>query len=267
MLGLLLSLVLINDIGFTEQENNASEIITSKRNFRAANKIHMKYVDDLTIAEAVKLKKSVNFTPVTDRPQPDSYHARTGHSLKPELSSVFKQIKEVEQYSVKNEMKINQKKTKFLLFNNSKIIDFMPKFTLGNEEINLVEELKVLGVVLSSDLKWNSHTDHIITSAFKKIWMLRRLKSLGTALPELKDIYIQHVRSILEFAVPVWHSGLTQCNRSDIERVQKSAMHIILGDSYTTYENALRTMDLETLESRRSRLCSKFAIKSLNETP
>ena len=150
-----------------------------------------------------------------------------------------------------------------MLFNNSKIIAIMPKFTLGNEEINLVEELKVLGVVLSSDLKWNSHTDHIITSAFKKVWMLRRLKSLGTALPELKDIYIQHVRSILEFAVPVWHSGLTQCNRSDIERVQKSAMHIILGDSYTTYENALRTMDLETLESRRSRLCSKFAIKSL----
>ena len=263
LLGLLLFLVLINDIGFEDQENNVAEIITSKRNFRAANRIHMKYVDDLTVAEAIKLKNSVNFTPVTHRPQPDNYHARTGHSLKPELSHVFKQIKEVENYAVTNEMKINDKKTKFMLFNNSKVIDLMPRFNLGNQEINLVEEMKVLGVVLTSDLKWNSHTNHIVTSAFRKVWMLRRLKALGTALPELKDIYIQHVRSILEFAVPVWHSGLTQCNRSDIERVQRAALHVILGDSYTTYENALTVMSLETLESRRSKLCNKFAIKSV----
>ena len=83
-------------------------------------------------------------------------------------------------------MKINDKKTKFMLFNNSKVIDFIPRFTLGNQETNIVEEMKVLGVMLTSDLKWNSHTNHIITKAFKKVWMLRRLKTLGTALPELR---------------------------------------------------------------------------------
>ena len=66
--------------------------------------------------------------------------------------------------------------------------------------------------------------------------------------------------------MPVWHSGLTQCNRYDIERVQRAAMHIILGDSYCTYENALRVMGLETLESRRNKLCTKFAIKSVKHT-
>ena len=83
-------------------------------------------------------------------------------------------------------MKINDKKTKFMLFNNSKVIDFMPRFNLGNQEINLVDEMKVLGVVLTSDLKWNSHTNHVITTAVKKVWMLRRLNALGTALPDLK---------------------------------------------------------------------------------
>ena len=90
LLGLLLFLVLINDAGFDNQMNNAGEIITSKRNFKAANRIHLKYVDDMTLGEAIKLKD--NLVTVPDRPQPDSYHARTGHALPLEKSEVFKQL-------------------------------------------------------------------------------------------------------------------------------------------------------------------------------
>ena len=136
----------------------------------------------------------------------------------------------VEQYAVDNEMKVNTRKNKLMVFNNSRIFDFMPSFHLANEEIQLIEEMKILGVVLSSDLKWNANTNHIVTNAFKRVWMLRRLKTLGTALPELKDVYNKQVRSVLELAVPVWHSSLTQGNVSDIERVQKAALHVMLGD-------------------------------------
>ena len=59
LLGLLLFLGLINDAGFDNQCNNAGEIITSKKNFKAANQIHLKYVDDMTIAEAIKLKDNL----------------------------------------------------------------------------------------------------------------------------------------------------------------------------------------------------------------
>ena len=98
----------------------------------------------------------------------------------------------------------------------------------------MVEEMKILGVVLSSDLKWNANTQNIVTNAFKRVWMLRRLKVLGKAVPELKDLYIKQIRSVLELAVPVWHSSLTQSNISDIERVQKTSLHIILGDEYVS---------------------------------
>ena len=169
----------------------------------------------------------------------------------------------VEQYAADNEMKVNTRKTKFMVFNNSRIFDFMPSFHLANEEIQLIEEMKILGVVLSSDLKWNANTHHIVTNAFKRVWILRRLKSLGTALPELKDVYIKQIRSVLELAVPVWHSSLTQGNISDIERVQKAALHVMLGDSYICYKNALYITSLETLDARRNRLCSKFATKAV----
>jgi len=168
----------------------------------------------------------------------------------------------VKVYAADNEMKINNKKTKFMLFNNSKLIDFMPSFLLNDVEIKLVEEMKVLGIVLSSDMKWDANTNQIIATAYKRLWILKRLKSLGTGLAELTDVYKQQIRSVLEFAVPVWHSGLTQCNRYDIERVQKSALHILLGESYDTYSNAIKAIGLESLEARRGKLCLKFAMKS-----
>ena len=40
LLGLLLFIVLINDVGFNGQMNNTGDLITSKRNLKAANMIH-----------------------------------------------------------------------------------------------------------------------------------------------------------------------------------------------------------------------------------
>ena len=55
------------------------------------------------------------------------------------------------------------------------------------------------------------------------MWTIRRLKKLGADEETLLDVYSKEVRSILEFAVPVWHSSISQKNSHDIERVQKIA--------------------------------------------
>ena len=61
----------------------------------------------------------------------------------------------------------------------------------------------------------------------------------------------------------VWHSSLTQENCSNIERVQKTALRIILQREYSTYESALEENDLDTLNVRREKLCLNFAKKCL----
>ena len=81
----------------------------------------------MTIAEAIKLKEKLISVPMSDRPLPDSYHARTGHALPEDESEVFKQLKETERYAKENNMKVNYKKTKVILFNNCKKWDFMPE--------------------------------------------------------------------------------------------------------------------------------------------
>ena len=262
MLGLLLCIVLINDIGYSDQQNNVGEMITCRRNLRAANQLHLQFVDDLTMVESLILKESVKSVPITDRPQPDPYHARTGHILMPNKSKVYSQILEVNEYAKTNEMKLNLEKTKFMIFNSCSSIDFMPTFSIGGTEINLVEEMKLLGLIITSDLKFSKNTDYIVKKAFKRIWMLKRLKNLGAANDQLIDVYLKQIRSVLELAVPAWHPSLTLSDTSSIERVQKAALQVVLGPQYTSYRSALEYTGLLTLEERRENLCKRFAVKA-----
>ena len=93
--------------------------------------------------------------------------------------------------------------------------------------------------------------------------MLRRLKGLGANQSELLDVFNKQVRSVLELAVPAWNPGLTIEEEKQIERVQKTAFRIILGVDYITYEEALETLECETLKERRQKISLKFAKRAL----
>ena len=163
-------------------------------------------------------------------------------------------------------MRINYKKTKLMVFNPGVARNFLPEFVLDGHHLDLVEETRLLGVVLRSDLSWSSNTDSIVQRCNSKLWFLRRLKKLGADMEDLIDLYHKHVRSILEYAAPVWHSSLTGEDRLKLERVQKTAFHVILGDQYRSYNSALKITGSKTLFDRRRKLCLKFAKKSLKNS-
>jgi hypothetical protein len=261
ILGLFLFLVQINGAGFEETNREIGLKITRAINKRKGiDTNHWKYVDDLTLAEAIDLKKSLEIK--KDLVKPLTYHNRTEHILPQDESKLYRQLTELITYSEENDMKINKEKTKFMLFNTANKRDFTPKFEIDGKEIETVDQLKLLGVHITSDLRWNANTQYITKRGYSKLWILRRLKINGASESELKTIYCQHVRSILEYASVVWHSGLTLENKANIERVQKCALSIILGKDYISYENAMSILDLESLSRRREKLSIKFAKKS-----
>ena len=51
-------------------------------------------------------------------------------------------------------------------------------------------------------------------------------------------------------------------NKSDLERVQKTALKIILDSKYKSYKQALNYLELDSLNDRREALCLSFARKS-----
>ena len=216
-------------------------------------------MDDLSLAEAINLPEKLEVAP--NRQQPDNFHARTGHTMPNAKSQVFKQLLKIEEYAENNDMKVNLKKTKLVVFNPCKTVDFIPEFTVQGQMLEVVEKFKILGLIISSDLSWQANTEYIVQKANKRLWMIRRLKSLGASNEDLLEIYRTQVRSVLELAVPAWQGNISQSDKANIERVQKSLCHIILGDEYSSYMNALELLSLETLDNRRNKLCLKFAKK------
>ena len=268
ILGMFLFIILINLAGFAEQNIHLGKMITKAVNKRnEMPEKHWKYVDDLTVAEALNLKQKLKNDPEKTWEEPINYHSRTKQILPSHESKVQEQLNKLHEYAIENEMKINIDKSKVMLFNTSKTRDFSPELKLDNDTLDVVEEMKLLGVKITSDLKWHSNTAYITQKAYSRLWLMRRLKLLGANQNELIDVYCKQVRSVLEFGAVVWHPSLTQINTSDIERVQKSALAIILGKDYVNYENSLLIVGLEKLSKRRESLCLNFARNSAKSHP
>ena len=111
-------------------------------------------------------------------------------------------------------------------------------------------------------MKWSSNSENMVIRANKKLWIIRRLKNMGAKDTDLVEMYTKQIRCLLELAAPAWHGAITMEERTKIERIQKSAAHIILGEDYLSYRCALKALNLDSLENRRDKLCFNFGRKA-----
>jgi hypothetical protein len=129
-----------------------------------------------------------------------------------------------------------------------------------------MEQTKLLGVIIDSNVSWTSNTEFNVSKCNSKMWVVRRPKKHGASRSDLIDIFCKQIRSILEFAVPVWNSALIGEDFAKLERIQKTFLHILLGEQYRSYTSALKITGLQKLSERRSKLCLSFSRKSLKHT-
>ena len=94
------------------------------------------------------------------------------------------------------------------------------------------KEVKLLGTILTNDLKWDRNTEELVKKANKRMQLLYKASNFTTSKKDLKDIYVTFVRNILESSSVVWHSSLTKNNSIALERVQKMAVGVIMGSKY-----------------------------------
>ena len=158
-------------------------------------------------------------------------------------------------------MMLNPKKTKNMIFNFTSKYKFATRLKLDEELVETVSNTRLLGTIIQENLSWDLNTANIVKKANARMQILRGVASFGASVSDMKDIYILFVRSLLEQSATVWHSSLSQQNINDLERVQKSALKIILGQKYTNYENSLLKLDILSLSERRKQLCLQFALK------
>ena len=161
-------------------------------------------------------------------------------------------------------MNLNVKKTKEFIVSFLKNQPSLQPLMIDNQYLENVQTTKLLGVYLTSDLKWTKHVTHICSKASKRLYALRLLKRNGVQSRDLQKVYCSFVRSILEYACPVWHSSLSILLSDQIEHIQKRALRIILPNM--SYQESLSMLKLPTLTERRELLCMRFYKKNLCDT-
>ena len=223
----------------------------------------VKFVDDGTVAVGLNLKDCLEIEQI-DRQKPLNYRERTNHVVPAQNNLLQAYLKDTQRYAIENKMIINKKKTQVMIFNKSRKCDFPPKIKFDDgEQLEVIPETKLLGVIISEDLSWHRNTNYICKQAREKLWILRGMINLNLGDDRLYDVYCKEIRSLLEYAVPLWHSALTKKDSAMIESIQKIAFKIILSYRYINYEIACFTFHTTTLESRREKLCKNFANKNL----
>ena len=217
-------------------------------------------MDDLTVLEKINLLivgiSSFNSKMSVPSDMPEHNQYIPGENLKSQ-----EYLEKIKEWTDQQKMILNQKKTKLMVFNFTENYQFGTRLKQDGENLEIVDKAKLLGVVITDDLHWETNTESLVKRANVRMELLRKVASFGTNKEEKRNIYILFIRSVLEQSCVVWHSSLTKENEDDLERVQKSALRIILGKEINNYNDALVEANLDSLKDRREELCYKFAKK------
>ena len=102
------------------------------------------------------------------------------------------------------------------------------------------------------------HVKNTVTAASFRLFMLRRLRSLGATAPELTTVFNSFILPKLTYASPAWSSSLNITQMRQLERVHKRACKIILGADYGGYDSALTTLGIPSLSQIYQQTLEKF---------
>ena len=239
---------------YLSQSNNNANHINPELRF--------KWMDDLTTLEVVNLL-TIGISSFNIRQQvPNDIPVNNGFITNKNLCTQGN-IDKISEWTNKNKMMLNQKKSSIMCFNFTQNYQFTSRITMGDQVLPVVQQTKLLGVIVTDDLKWTENTKFLIKRGNSRMELLRKLGKFNPPIEDMKNIYILYIRSILEQSSCIWHSDLNEEDNISLERVQKNALRNILQDKYTGYEESLKFLNMESLHERRQKLLLRFGRKCL----
>ena len=126
---------------------------------------------------------------------PPSYHGRFKLTMPPDKSILQHQLDDIVKYTSENSMVLNKKKTKCIPFINSRTKDFVPKLSVHEGQyLEVIYSLKLVGIVINSELNWNDHIDYTVKRINSVIWQLSRFKQLVLRLRLMRKLAMSHIQ-------------------------------------------------------------------------
>ena len=131
----------------------------------------------------------------------------------------------------------------------------IPTLALDNNSVPYAHEVKHLGLVITSSLRWSTHIHNLLLRVGYRIHLLKRLAYRVASPLFVKQLYVCLLRPSLEYASPVWDGACLKKDSLVLERAQLSVARAILrrGRRCASNREVLEEIGWPTLAWRRRR--------------
>lgn len=112
---------------------------------------------------------------------------------------------------------------------------------MNDQRVKLEKNPKLLGVTFDTQLTFTKHIEQTVNKAKSRLNILKSLagSDWGQDKSTILLTYKSIIRSILEYAVPVWGPTISATNWENLYRVEKQALRIATGCLLMTNEHHL----------------------------
>ena len=176
-----------------------------------------------------------------------------------------KALDSVHTWCLENGMLINTEKTKLMLIasrqKRSSLIDSDLKITFNNVDLKNSSNEKILGVHMDQNFVWNNQFQHVSKKISSHLWLLSQIRTYFNVQHRLL-FYNAYIKSHIEYCCVVWGNSCN-FNAYKIEKLQRSACKLILGNDYTTLDAAHKQLRMlsfdETIFINKAKVMYKIA--------
>ena len=107
-------------------------------------------------------------------------------------------------------MLVNPSKTRVMLISRSRRVEpLFPDLLIDGSVVEMVSELKILGVILDSKLSFEKQVRAIAASASMRVGILRKTMSVFRDVTVVAKCFTAFILPVLEYCSPVWMSAAT----------------------------------------------------------
>lgn len=176
-------------------------------------------------------------------------------------------IKRLVDLSQKHCLKINPSKSAILLF-GSKNKRHMALERLvvkvGNTQLQIVDDVKNLGLHIDYNLRFTQHVNHMIRKSFSNLKLLygcRHILNKKSKIILSEALILSH----LNYSDVVYGPCLTLCDATRIQRIQNSCIRLIFGLTRSSHVSSkLREINWLNMRERRYLHCACLYYKIIN---
>lgn len=191
----------------------------------------------------------------------------TPNTLDASLDQLLSCLSSLRGWFLQNGLALNPDKTEAICFGTAgrkKSLSELTSINVSGSQINLSDNIKLLGVTLDSSLNFDRHTSNICSSSYFHIRALRRIrpfldidtaKSIGTAI----------IGSRLDYANSVLN-GAPQRNIHRLQRVQNTLARVVTDNSLTPSKQLLSSLHWLPINQRIQFKILTTVYRSLNGT-